>query len=72
MLIIYRLAINIVIFFSPIIILIRILKKKEDLTRWREKFSIFTKKKTKGKLIWFHGASAVSYTHLTLPTSDLV
>ena len=45
MLIIYRLAINIVIFFSPIIILIRILKKKEDLTRWREKFSIFTKKK---------------------------
>ena len=57
MLIIYRLAINIVIFFSPIIILIRILKKKEDLTRWREKFSIFTKKRTKGKLIWFHGAS---------------
>ena len=61
MLIIYRLAINIVIFFSPIIILIRVLQIKEDLTRWREKFSIFTKKRTTGKLIWFHGASVGEY-----------
>ena len=57
MLIIYRLAINIILFFSPIIILIRLLKKKEDFIRWKEKFSIFSKKRVVGKLIWFHGAS---------------
>ncbi|MDC0233477.1 3-deoxy-D-manno-octulosonic acid transferase [Candidatus Pelagibacter sp.] len=33
------------------------LKKKENLSRFKEKFCFFTKKKTKGKLIWFHGAS---------------
>ena len=57
MLIIYRLAINIIFFFSPIIILIRLFKKKEHFTRWKEKLSIFTKKRAQGKLIWFHGAS---------------
>lgn len=57
MLIIYRFAINIIFFFSPIIILIRLFKKKEDPIRWKEKLSIFTKKRAQGKLIWFHGAS---------------
>ena len=36
---------------------IRILKKKEDKIRFKEKLSIATKKKSKGNLIWFHGAS---------------
>ena len=53
----YRVFINIVLFFSPIIILIRLLKKKEDSIRYKEKFCFFSQKKKKGKLIWFHGAS---------------
>ena len=53
----YRIFINIVLLFSPIIILFRLLKKKEDLVRCKEKFCFFSKKKKKGKLIWFHGAS---------------
>ena len=53
----YRILINLIILISPIIILIRILKKKEDPKRFREKFCFFSKKKIKGKLIWFHGAS---------------
>ena len=57
MLFIYRLLINLIIFFSPIIILIRYFKKKEDPTRFKEKFCFFSQKKKPGKLIWFHGAS---------------
>ena len=57
MLFLYRIFINIVIFFSPLIILIRILKGKEDPSRYKEKFSFFSKRKKGGKLIWFHGAS---------------
>ena len=53
----YKIFINIVLFFSPIIILIRLLKKKEDSIRYKEKFCFFSQKKEKGKLIWFHGAS---------------
>ncbi|MFL2897357.1 MAG: 3-deoxy-D-manno-octulosonic acid transferase [Candidatus Pelagibacter sp.] len=37
--------------------MIRILKKKEDKIRFKEKFCFFSKKKIKKKLIWFHGAS---------------
>ena len=54
---IYRALTNLIFLFSPIIILIRLLKKKEHLTRFKEKFGIYTKKKVTGKLIWFHGAS---------------
>ena len=53
----YQVSITIIILFSPIIILFRILKNKEDKKRFIEKFCIFSKKRTKGKLIWFHGAS---------------
>ena len=53
----YRLLINIIILFSPIIILIRILKKKEDPIRFIEKFSFPSRKRVNGKLLWFHGAS---------------
>ena len=54
---IYRALINVIFLLSPVIILIRLLKKKEHSTRFKEKFSIHTKKKLTGKLIWFHGAS---------------
>ena len=57
MLLLYRLLINIIILFSPLIIVFRIFKKKEHITRFKEKFCIFSKKKRTGKLIWFHGAS---------------
>ena len=45
MLIIYRILINIVFIFSPIIIIFRLLKKKEHLKRFKEKFCFFSKKK---------------------------
>ena len=54
---IYQIAISLITIFSPFIILIRTLKKKEDPKRFKEKFCYFSKKKTKGKLIWLHGAS---------------
>ena len=54
---IYKILINLVFFFSPIIIIFRIFKGKEDTSRFREKVGIFSKKRNKGKLIWFHGAS---------------
>jgi len=57
MLHIYRFLINLTILFSPLIILIRVLKKKENILRVKEKFSIISKKRNKGKLIWFHGSS---------------
>ena len=57
MLIVYRIIINIVYLLSPIIVVLRLVKKKEDPKRFKEKFCFFTKRKIKGKLIWFHGAS---------------
>ena len=54
---IYNILINIVFFFSPLIIIIRILKGKESLKRFKEKLGFFTKKRVAGNLIWFHGAS---------------
>jgi 3-deoxy-D-manno-octulosonic-acid transferase len=57
MLIVYRILINFIFILSPIIILIRLLKKKEDLHRFKEKIGFFSKRKKNGKLIWFHGAS---------------
>ena len=57
MLFVYRSIINLIFLISPIIILFRLLKKKEDPIRFKEKFCIFSKKRVKGNLIWFHGAS---------------
>ena len=53
----YRILINLILLLSPIIILIRLLQKKEDPLRFKEKLGFYSKKKLKGKLIWFHGAS---------------
>ena len=57
MLFLYRILINIILFLSPFIVILRIIKKKEDVKRFKEKFCFFTKRTSKGKLIWFHGAS---------------
>ena len=57
MLFIYRVLINLITLISPLIIILRLLNKKEDPKRFKEKFCLFSKKKKIGKLIWFHGAS---------------
>ncbi len=57
MFILYQILIFIIILLSPFIISYRIVKNKEDSKRILEKFSISSKKRKKGKLIWFHGAS---------------
>ena len=57
MILFYRFFINLVFIFSPLIILIRLLKKKESPKRFKEKLGFFSKNNSKGKLIWFHGAS---------------
>ena len=57
MLIVYRSVINLILIFSPLILAIRFLKKKEDPIRFKEKIGFFNRKKKTGKLIWFHGAS---------------
>ncbi len=56
MLYIYRLAINLIFLISPIIIIYRIFKKKEDPKRFLEKIGKF-KKSVNNDLIWFHGSS---------------
>ena len=57
MLIIYRFLINLVLLISPLILIVRFIKKKEDPLRFKEKIGFFDKQKKLGKLIWFHGAS---------------
>ena len=57
MLTIYRILINLIILLSPIIVILRLIKKKEDPVRFKEKFCLFSKKRKSGKLLWFHGAS---------------
>tara|TARA_B100000925_G_scaffold44407_1_gene28974 strand:- start:148 stop:1398 length:1251 start_codon:yes stop_codon:yes gene_type:complete len=53
----YQIILTVILLFSPIILIFRLIKKKEDKIRFKEKLSIATKKKSKGNLIWFHGAS---------------
>ena len=57
MILVYRLLINLVLIFSPLIVLIRLIKKKEHPIRFKEKFTFYSKKRREGNLIWFHGAS---------------
>ena len=54
---IYQLLITIILIFSPIILIYRILKGKQHKSIVKEKFCFFSKKKDRGKLIWFHGSS---------------
>ena len=54
---IYQFFFTILIVFSPLVIIFRILKKKEHKKRFVEKFSLPTKRRIKGNLMWFHGAS---------------
>ena len=56
MLFVYRILINIIFFLSPIIIIYRILNKKESLKDLKKNL-FFSNLKKKGNLVWFHGAS---------------
>jgi 3-deoxy-D-manno-octulosonic-acid transferase len=53
----YQIILTLLFFISPIIIIFRIFKNKEHKIRYKEKFGIPSKKRIKGNLIWFHGAS---------------
>ena len=57
MFLIYQFLIILILILSPIILLIRFIKDKEDTKRFIEKFCIISKKRTNGNLIWFHAAS---------------
>ena len=52
----YNILANLVIIISPVIIIYRILKGKEDMKRVGEKFCIYSQKKN-NKKIWIHAAS---------------
>ena len=54
---VYKILINIIFFCSPLILIVRLIRKKEDPKRFKEKLGLFEKKRKKGNLIWFHGAS---------------
>ena len=53
----YQVVFSIIILISPIFIILRIFKNKEDKKRFVEKFSIPSKKRRNGLLIWFHACS---------------
>ena len=53
----YQISIIIILIFSPFIIFFRVLKKKEDKRRFKEKFCFPSKKRINGNLVWFHGSS---------------
>src|SRR6056300_1602266 len=57
MIYVYNFLINLIVFFSPAIIILRILSKKEDPKRFLEKFAISSSRRKIGNLIWFHSVS---------------
>ena len=55
---IYNLLLYFILLLSPFIIIYRLIIKKEDLNRFKEKFCFFAHKKPNNKkVIWFHGSS---------------
>ena len=53
---IYSILTNILFLLSPVIFVLRIINKKEDISRFQEKYCIYTKKNIQ-KTIWFHAVS---------------
>ena len=54
---IYNIFLTFFFLISPIVFLFRIINKKEDSSRFLEKFCIYKNKKNNAKLIWIHAAS---------------
>ena len=69
--IIYSFLLYIVIILSPLIIVYRILKKKENPKRVFEKFSLNKKKRRHGKLIWFHCSSVGEFLSIVPLVQEL-
>ena len=69
--IIYNFLVYIVITFSPIIIIYRIFKKKENPKRFLEKFSLNKEKRKKGELIWFHCSSVGEFLSIVPLVQEL-
>ena len=61
MLLVYRLLINLIIILSPLIIAVRLIKKKEHPSRFKEKFCFFTKKEWLEKLSGFTEQALVKF-----------
>ncbi len=55
--IIYRIISELFLLISPIIILYRILKGKENKYRFLERYAIKSAERKSGKLVWFHSSS---------------
>ena len=53
----YRILSELFLLISPIIILYRIIKGKENIYRFPERYSINSENRIRGKLIWFHCSS---------------
>ena len=53
----YQVLLSFLLLISPLILIFRFLKKKENKKSILEKFCLSFKKKTAGKIIWFHGSS---------------
>ena len=66
MLKVYYLITFLINYLVPHVLKFRLLKKKEDPDRYKEKLGKYIKN-TPGEYIW-----SVSYTHLTLPTKRIV
>ena len=56
MYLIYSIFTNIIFLLSPFIFIFRILRKKEDIKRFQEKYCIYSRKNFQ-KTIWFHAVS---------------
>ncbi len=54
---VYRIVSDLFLLISPIIIFYRILKGKEDVKRFCERYAINTKKRSHKNIIWFHCSS---------------
>ena len=69
--IIYSFLVYVVIILSPLIIIYRIFKKKENPKRFFEKFSLNKKKRRVGKLVWFHCSSVGEFLSIVPLVQEL-
>ena len=54
---IYRIISELFLVISPLVIIYRIIKKKENIVRFPERYGIKSQKRLNGTLVWFHCSS---------------
>ena len=69
--VIYNFLVYIVLITSPLIIIYRIFRKKENPKRFLEKFSLKKEKRKEGKLIWFHCSSVGEFLSIVPLVQEL-